>query len=177
MGNNSLHRLLLTLLLLNFWLSANEADRDAGIHNTEKLSFQIELFAEGFDVPWSMAFMPDKRMLVTDQIGELWIISIDGEEKVKVSGDIPAVQAKGQGGMMDVEIHPNFINNSYIYLSFSDILENKSHTVVLRAKLVDNKLIDTKTIFKTDEKYYTKKSHHFGSRILFDDEGYLFFCV
>ena len=124
-----------------------------------------------------MAFMPDKRMLVTDQIGDLWIISIDGEEKVKVSGDIPAVQAKGQGGMMDVEIHPNFINNSYIYLSFSDILENKSHTVVLRAKLVDNKLIDTKTIFKTDEKYYTKKSHHFGSRILFDDEGYLFFCV
>ena len=177
MGNNSLHRLLLTLLLLNFWLSANEADRDAGIHNTEKLSFQVELFAEGFDVPWGMAFMPDKRMLVTDQIGDLWIISIDGEEKVKVSGDIPAVQAKGQGGMMDVEIHPNFINNSYIYLSFSDILENKSHTVVLRAKLVDNKLIDTKTIFKTDEKYYTKKSHHFGSRILFDDEGYLFFCV
>ena len=49
MGNNSLHRLLLTLLLLNFWLSANEADRDAGIHNTEKLSFQVELFAEGFD--------------------------------------------------------------------------------------------------------------------------------
>jgi len=79
--------------------------------------------------------------------------------------------------MMDVEIHPNFINNSYIYLSFSDILENKSHTVLLRAKLVENKLIDVKIIFKADEKFYTKISRHFGSRILFDDKGYLFFCV
>ena len=126
MGNNSLHRLLLTLLLLNFWLSANEADRDARIHNTVKLSFQVETFVAGFEVPWGMAFMPDERMLVTDQIGDLWIVSRNGKDKVKVSGQIPAVRAKGQGGMLDVEIHPNFINNSYIYLSFSDIFENKS---------------------------------------------------
>jgi len=177
MNNTAIHRLLLILLLLNFWVSADETDWDAGIHNTEKLSFQVEGFVAGFEVPWGMAFMPDERMLVTDQIGDLWVVSSDGKDKVKVSGQIPAVRAKGQGGMMDVEIHPNFINNSYIYLSFSDIFENKSHTVLVRAKLVDNKLIDTKTIFKADEKYYTKKSHHFGSRILFDDEGYLFFCV
>ena len=177
MNNTATHRLLLILLLLNFWVSADETDWDAGIHNTEKLSFQVEGFVAGFEVPWGMSFMPDERMLVTDQIGDLWVVSSDGNDKVKVSGQIPAVRAKGQGGMMDVEIHPNFINNSYIYLSFSDIFENKSHTVLVRAKLVDNKLIDTKTIFKADEKYYTKKSHHFGSRILFDDEGYLFFCV
>ena len=177
MNNTALHRLLLILLLLNFWVSAVETDWDAGIHNTEKLSFQVETFVAGFEVPWGMAFMPDERMLVTDQIGDLWVVSSEGKDKVKVSGQIPAVRAKGQGGMMDVEIHPNFINNSYIYLSFSDIFENKSHTVLVRAKLVDNKLIDTKTIFKADEKYYTKKSHHFGSRILFDDEGYLFFCI
>ena len=177
MNNTALHRLLLILLLLNFWVSADETDWDAGIHNTEKLSFQVEGFVAGFEVPWGMAFMPDERMLVTDQIGDLWVVSSDGKDKVKVSGQIPAVRAKGQGGMLDVEIHPNFINNSYIYLSFSDIFKNKSHTVLVRAKLVNNTLINTKTIFKVDEKYYTKKSHHFGSRILFDDEGYLFFCI
>ena len=177
MDNNYLNRLLLILLLLDFPLSADDTDWDAGIHNTEKLSFQVETFVAGFEVPWGMAFMPDERMLVTDQIGDLGIVSRNGKDKVKVSGQIPAVRAKGQGGMLDVEIHPNFINNSYIYLSFSDIFKNKSHTVLVRAKLVNNTLINTKTIFKVDEKYYTKKSQHFGSRILFDDTGYLFFCV
>ena len=177
MNNITLFMLLLISFFLNMWITDDETDFNTGIHNTEKLSFQVETFVTGFDVPWGMAFMPDERMLVTDQIGDLWIVSRNGKDKVKVSGQIPAVRAKGQGGMMDVEIHPNFINNSYIYLSFSDILENKSHTVVLRAKLVENKLIDAIIIFKADEKFYTKKSHHFGSRILFDDKGYLFIAV
>ena len=95
MNNTTLNRLLLILLLLNFWVSADENDWDAGIHNTEKLYFQVETFVAGFDVPWGMAFMPDERMLVTDQIGDLWVVSSDGKDKVKVSGQIPAVRAKG----------------------------------------------------------------------------------
>ncbi|HIF28222.1 MAG TPA: hypothetical protein EYQ40_06790, partial [Candidatus Marinimicrobia bacterium] len=64
MSNITLFRLLLIAFLLNFWISADETDWDAGIHNTEKLSFQVETFVAGFDVPWGMAFMPDERMLV-----------------------------------------------------------------------------------------------------------------
>ena len=77
MDNNYLNRLLLILLLLDFPLSADDTDWDAGIHNTEKLSFQVETFVAGFEVPWGMAFMPDERMLVTDQIGDLWVVSSD----------------------------------------------------------------------------------------------------
>ena len=85
MRNITLFRLLLIAFLLNYWISADETAWDAKIHYTEKLSFQVETFVAGFDVPWGMAFMPDERMLVTDQIGDLWIVSRNGKDKFKVS--------------------------------------------------------------------------------------------
>ena len=124
-----------------------------------------------------MAFLPDQRMLVTDRIGDLWIVAKDGTDKVKVIGEVPNVRSKGQGGMLDVEVHPNFSNNSYIYLIYSDVLDNKSHTSLIRAKLVNNRLIDSQVIFKPEEKFFTKKAIHFGSRIVFDDEGFIYFSI
>ena len=168
----------LIVLWFVFPIEADDKDWDARIVNTEKVSFQVQTFIDGFEIPWGMAFLPDNRMLVTDRIGDLWIIAIDGKDKVKVIGEVPNVRSKGQGGMLDVEVHPDFNNNSYIYLSYSDDdLNNKSHTSLIRAKLVNNRLVDSQIIFRPEEKFFTKKSLHFGSRIIFDDDGFIYFCI
>ena len=158
-------------------LVADDSDWDDSIHNTEKVSFQVQTYIDGFDIPWGMAFMPDKRMLVTDRIGDIWIVAKDGTDKVKVIGEVPIVRSKGQGGMLDVEIHPDFINNSFIYLTYSDISDNKFHTSLIRAKLVNNQLVDSEVIFRPKEQFFTKKTIHYGSRIVFDDDGFIYFSI
>ena len=158
-------------------IKAENSDWDTRIVKTEKVSFKVETYADGFEIPWGMAFLPDNRMMVTDRIGDLWIVEKDGKDKVKVSGEIPNVRSKGQGGMLDVAVHPDFNTNSYIYLSFSDYSENKSHTSLIRAKLVNNSLVNSQIIFRPEEKFFTKRSLHFGSRIIFDDKGFIFFCI
>ena len=174
---NILQQFLLIVLWFVSPILADDSDWDADIYITEKVSFQVQTFIDGFEIPWGIAFLPDQRMLVTDRIGNLWIIAKDGTDKVKVIGEVPNVRSKGQGGMLDVEVHPNFSNNSYIYLTYSDVLDNKSHTSLIRAKLVNNRLIDSQVIFKPEEKFFTKKAIHFGSRIVFDDEGFIYFSI
>ena len=174
---NILQQVLLIILWFVFPILADDSDWDADIYSTEKVSFQVQTFIDGFEIPWGIAFLPDQRMLVTDRIGDLWIVAKDGTDKVKVIGEVPNVRSKGQGGMLDVEVHPNFSNNSYIYLIYSDVLDNKSHTSLIRAKLVNNRLIDSQVIFKPEEKFFTKKAIHFGSRIVFDDEGFIYFSI
>lgn len=172
-----LKKCLMIVIWFVFAIKAEDSDWDARIVKTEKVSFQVETYTDGFEIPWGMAFLPDNRMMVTDRIGDLWIVEKDGKDKVKVSGEIPNVRSKGQGGMLDVAVHPDFNTNSYIYLSFSDYSENKSHTSLIRAKLVNNSLVNSQIIFRPEEKYFTKRSLHFGSRIIFDDKGFIFFCI
>ena len=172
-----LKKCLMIVIWFVFAIKAEDSDWDTRIVKTEKVSFQVETYADGFEIPWGMAFLPDNRMMVTDRIGDLWIVEKDGKDKVKVSGEIPNVRSKGQGGMLDVAVHPDFNTNSYIYLSFSDYSENKSHTSLIRAKLVNNSLVNSQIIFRPEEKFFTKRSLHFGSRIIFDDKGFIFFCI
>ena len=172
-----LKKFLMISICFVFTIKAEDSDWDTRIVKTEKVSFQVETYADGFEIPWGMAFLPDNRMMVTDRIGDLWIVEKDGKDKVKVSGEIPNVRSKGQGGMLDVAVHPDFNTNSYIYLSFSDYSENKSHTSLIRAKLVNNSLVNSQIIFRPEEKFFTKRSLHFGSRIIFDDKGFIFFCI
>ena len=172
-----LKKCLMIVIWFVFAIKAEDSDWDTRIVKTEKVSFQVETYADGFEIPWGMAFLPDNRMMVTDRIGDLWIVEKDGKDKVKVSGEIPNVRSKGQGRMLDVAVHPDFNTNSYIYLSFSDYSENKSHTSLIRAKLVNNSLVNSQIIFRPEEKFFTKRSLHFGSRIIFDDKGFIFFCI
>ena len=172
-----LKKFLMISICFVFTIKAEDSDWDTRIVKTEKVSFQVETYADGFEIPWGMAFLPDNRMMVTDRIGDLWIVEKDGKDKVKVSGEIPNVRSKGQGGMLDVAVHPDFNTNSYIYLSYSDYSENKSHTSLIRAKLVNNSLVNSQIIFRPEEKFFTKRSLHFGSRIIFDDKGFIFFCI
>ena len=172
-----LKKCLMIVICFVFVIKAEDSDWDTRIVKTEKVSFKVETYADGFEIPWGMAFLPDNRMMVTDRIGDLWIIEKDGKDKVKVIGEIPNVRSKGQGGMLDVAVHPDYNRNSYIYLSYSDYSENKSHTSLIRAKLVNNSLVNSQIIFRPEEKFFTKRSLHFGSRIIFDDKGFIFFCI
>ena len=172
-----MQKLLFITLFSVLPLLASDSDWDASIYNTEEVSFQVQKFADGFDTPWGMTFLPDGRLLVTDRIGDIWIVESDGANKIKVLGEVPSVRSKGQGGMLDIEIHPDFVNNSFIYLTYSDISDNKFHTSLIRAKLVNNQLVDSEVIFRPKEQFFTKKTIHYGSRIVFDDDGFIYFSI
>lgn len=145
------------------------------VYTTDKLKFTLDTIATGIDVPWGMAFLPNGDMLVTERGGTLYRVS--NGEKQKITG-VPQVVAEGQGGLLDVVLHPNFINNSLIYLSYSKRHPENSRlatTAVMRAKLSGNNLIDPKDIFVAQP--YQTTRHHYGSRLVFDRDGYLFVSV
>ena len=81
--------------------------------------FEVEEFATGLDTPWGMAFLPDGRMLVTEKVGNLRYISPDGTVSEPIKG-IPEVCVCGQGGLLDVQVHPDYANNGWVYLAYSD---------------------------------------------------------
>ena len=148
---------------------------------SEEHRFRVETFAEGFGVPWGLAFLPDGRLLVTEQEGLLRIVAADGAVSEPVGG-VPAVFARGQGGLMDVALHPRYAEQGWIYLSYSEPLRGPEggtlgHTVIARARLGEGRLADLETVYRAPRQLYTQHSHHYGSRILFDRAGFLYFAI
>ena len=168
------------LFLIPKTLSANDFQNwDDSIEKTQKEVFRVETFAEGFDVPWGMTFLPNKDLIVSDRNGNLWRIKYNSKIKNKISG-LPKVRYKGQGGLLDIEVHPDFMDNKFLYISFSDYLEsnkNKSFTSIFRFKLQDNKLIDKKIIFQANNKFYSRSNIHYGIRMVFDKNRFLYFSI
>jgi len=139
-------------------------------------SFRIDTVAKGLDVPWGIAFLPDGDMLVTERSGELFRFSNTGKLKGMISG-VPEVYANGQGGLMDIVLHPKYKTNGWIYISYSQRAAdgNGANTAIFRAKLKNNVLTEQQELFKAMPN--TNSGVHFGCRMVFDDEGYLFFSV
>ena len=118
-----INKIMLLPILLFLFSCSTKADEsyswDTSVEKTDKESFIVENFIDGFEIPWGMCFLPNEDLLVSDRNGTLWQIKKDGKSKKKISG-VPKVKYKGQGGLLDVQIHPNFIDNSYVYVCFSD---------------------------------------------------------
>lgn len=150
---------------------------ESNTFKTEKLTIRLDAVVEGLNVPWGIAFLPGKELLVTDRNGKLYMVSKD-KAKTEITG-VPEVVAQGQGGLMDVIIDPAFSSNKFIYLSYSKPKNEGgnllSTTAILRAKLVGNKLTEQKDIFIAEP--YSRTRHHYGSRLVFDERGHLFFSV
>lgn len=144
--------------------------------SSEKEKFQVEVVAEGLTNPWGMVQLPDGRLLVTEKRGDLRVIESGKLLDAKVAG-IPAVFAKGQGGLLDVELHPDYAKNGWIYLAFSDVKDNKGLTKIIRGRLKDMAFVDQETIFEVPLEEYTGGGVHFGCRMEFDGKGYLFFSI
>jgi glucose/arabinose dehydrogenase len=127
--------------------------------------------AKGLEHPWSLAFLPDGRMLVTERPGRLRIVSSDGRVSEPIAG-IPRVYASGQGGLLDVALSPMFDNDRLIYLSFSEYGEGGAGTAVARGQLGEQTLQNLQLIWRQQPK--VGGSNHFGSRIVFRRDGTLF---
>jgi glucose/arabinose dehydrogenase len=127
--------------------------------------------ARGLEHPWSLAFLPDGRMLVTERPGRLRIVAADGTISQPLGG-VPAVAAIGQGGLLDVVLAPDFAQSRTIYLSFAEPGEGGAGTAVARARLGDTGLTDVSVIFRQSPK--VSGGAHFGSRIVPARDGNLF---
>lgn len=151
--------------------------KEAEVYSTEEHSYQIESIVDGLSIPWAITFLPDGSYLVTERPGRLLRISPSGES-ILVEGT-PPVAAVGQGGMLDVVLHPDYEENGWVYLSFSDPGEDGSGalTAVVRGRLDGNQWVDEEEIFRAPHEQYHRGGAHFGSRIAFDDQGYLYFTI
>ena len=135
----------------------------------------VDIITDKLNYPWSVAFLPDNEFLVTEKPGQLKIVSADGEVSPVISG-LPEIAVVGQGGLLDVVLHPDFINNRWIYLSFVAGSAGKGYsTEVIRGKLVGNQLKNVEKIFVALPK--TRGGRHFGSRLLFDKKNYLYISL
>lgn len=146
------------------------------VFKTEAMTIKLELVAEGMDVPWGIAFLPGNEMLATDRSGKLYRIK---NKSLQVVSGVPQVLARGQGGLMDVITDPDFASNNTIYLSYSKFKNEGGSTLattaIMKAKLDGNTLTDQKDIFVAEP--YQRTQHHYGSRMQFGKDGYLYFSV
>ena len=135
--------------------------------------YQVEVINSDLQKPWGIINLPDGRFLITSKTGYLNIVSSDGKATSKVEG-LPKVDDKGQGGLLDVALDPDFANNRMIFWSFSEPVPGGNHTAVAKGKLsADEKTIENPTvIFRATPTYDGDK--HYGSRLEFDKDGYLF---
>jgi glucose/arabinose dehydrogenase len=142
---------------------------------SEKHAFRVVRLVEGLSFPWSIAFLPDGRMLVTERDGRLRIVSRDFKLDPKPVEGVPAVVATGQGGLFDVALHPKFADNQIIYLAYNGAGNGGWGTELVRARLDGHRLVESKTLFRLDPK--SRAGQHFGGRIVFDRHGYLYLTL
>ena len=146
--------------------------------SSERHAFALQTVADGLDTPWSLAFLPDGRILVTEKPGRLRVVE-NGQLRAEPIQGVPQVWSKGQGGLLDVAVHPDYSRNGWIYLSFSDPGEGDSAmTSVIRGKLRDGSLVDQDVLYQAPAGLYRSGPPvHFGSRFVFDGQGHLFFSI
>lgn len=136
--------------------------------------FKAVTLVNGLKHPWGMAFLPDGRILVTERPGRLRVIE-NGQLQPQPIIGLPAIAPRGQGGLLDVVLHPDYKGNGWIYLSYSAAGNGGIGTEVGRGRLQGNQFVDWQSIFRLLPKSGT--GHHFGSRIAFDNAGYLYITV
>jgi aldose sugar dehydrogenase len=132
---------------------------------------KVETVAEGLNRPWSLAYLPDGRMLVTERPGRLRLITQDGRVSDPLGG-VPPVLGRDQGGLLDVALDPQFQANGLIYLSYGEAGQGGATTAVAQAKLSDSSLENLRVIFR--QMPTVDGSKHFGSRLAFAPDGTLF---
>jgi aldose sugar dehydrogenase len=133
--------------------------------------FKTVQLADNLQHPWSLAFLSPQQVLVTERNGKLLKINLANGARTEVNG-LPEIRAKGQGGLLDVVLHPDYAKNGWIYFSYAGPGDDGISTEVGRAKLQGNRLTEWQTLFRLLPK--TNRGHHFGSRLVFDRQGYLF---
>jgi aldose sugar dehydrogenase len=182
-------------------------DPDGQEIKSEKQTFKIEVVAREIETPWGLAFLPDGRLLVTERAGKLKILPKDKSGAVVTVTGLPKVWERQDAGLFDVEVHPQYAKNGWIYLSYAEPVPNDtpppapaegaapppqegrggrgpqtpsipSMTTIIRGKIgKDNAWTDQQVIFRASTDLFTPSNIHFGSRFIFDRQGHLFYSI
>lgn len=170
-----LRSLLFGTLLTATLVAGPVAARDL-IVRTEAGSVKLTEVASGLQNPWSLAFLPDGRMLVTERPGQMRIVDRDGSVSAPIAG-VPEVHARGQGGLLDLAVSPSFATDKLIVFSYAEPTAGGARTAVARARLDADglRLEDVRRIFAQNED--PSGSHHWGSRLVFARDGTLFITL
>jgi aldose sugar dehydrogenase len=176
--SNSIKKTMYTNLLVFLVYSLFSSSCDTKFSKTDlessEITLQIDTLATGLEHPWGMAFLPDGRILIAERPGRLRIFENGKLLPDPVKG-IPDVWHHGQGGLMEVTLHPNYEENGWIYLGYATRFGNGGNTVISRGKLSGNQFTEVEEIFRPASSART--GVHFGNRIVFDNEGYLFTTI
>lgn len=148
-----------------------------GIIESEVQRFTVDTVVSGLKVPWGLAFMPNGDLLISERSGTLHLFS-NGKLSPPIEG-LPPIMAFGQGGLLDLALHPDYTSNGWIYLAYSALNTTSNNrignTAIMRARLEGNKLVDQQVLFKGIPD--TDRGHHFGCKLAFDGKRHLFFGI
>ena len=170
--------LLVFFAMVGFAVACNEDKNDESTTpdqpQPKPTAYELEKVVGGIRNPWGMTFLPDGSLLVTEKAGNLYQVT-DGN-KTQISG-LPEIYVNGQGGLLDITLHPNYEQNGWIYITYASPKGpgQGGHTALMRAKLDGNQLTDQEVLYKAEPN--TTSTAHFGSRIEFDNQGYLYFTI
>ncbi len=169
-------RRLLTLMCL---IAIVIAPAHAQTVQSDKHAFRVVTLVRGLQNPWSMAFLPDGRMLVTEREGRLRIVSKDFKLDPKPVEGLPEIVATGQGGLFDVAIHPQYAQNGWIYWAYNAPGPGGWGTTLARGKLISDannyRMTEVQLLFSMEPK--TRSGQHFGGRIVFDGKGIVYLTL
>ncbi len=153
---------------------------EEGVFQAGGYRFRVEDVVTDLKTPWSVAFLPDGRMLINEKRGTVRIAQKDGTLSPAIEGT-PKVWDHGQGGLLEVALHPDYADNGWVYLGYNEYSgkhngEDWGMTKVVRGKIKDGQWVDEEVIFEVPPEYHSGSGVHFGTRFVFKD-GYLFFPI
>lgn len=173
---------LLLIIILSFYECSPEKnglnnlveEPDGSYVASEKLNYKIDTLTADLKNPWGMTFLPNNDLLVTERDGEIRVIRNGALLGTKISG-VPEVYANGQGGLFEIELHPRYEENGWLYISYAAPGNGGGNTAIMRARLEGFDLVEKEVIFQAEP--FLSGGNHFGGRMQFDREGYLYFSV
>ena len=167
-------RFLYILCFISILACAQKNKTKVEVEPPAKVNYTTEVVVSGLDIPWGLAFLPDGAFLITEKSGEL--IHFKNGKKTTIGG-LPSVRVLGQGGLLDIALDPDYTKNGWIYITYASPEGGGrgANTALIRAKLNNYQLSDIELLYKASPN--STRGQHFGSRIAFDNDGYLYFSI
>lgn len=176
---NTFLLLLGTISISTLCLQCNSSGGST-VHQTglpipsEKTTFYIDTLYSGLDNPWGMAWLPDGKLLVTERKGEVLVFENDRYTGGQLAG-FPETYGRGQGGLLDIQPHPQYTENGWVYATYAKPGSGGGSTTLVRFQIKENNITALETLYQTTP--LSTADVHFGSRIIFDNAGYLYFST
>jgi len=166
---------LCSLILLVWCVLSPQASAQSPLIQSDKQLFRLTTLTQGLENPWSMAFLPDGRVLVTERAGRMRILDKNFKLDPKPIEGLPDIVARGQGGLFDVVLHPEYDKTAWIYWAYNAPGPGGWGTALARGKLQGYRMAEVQVLFSMEPK--TRSGQHFGGRIVFDQAGMLYLTL